>query len=590
MAEDREFELKAISELKRYTFVLPYMQRGYRWRAEDVERLLDDLEAFINQDEQQMYCLQPIAVQEREKDNKYALIDGQQRLTTIYLLHKYLVSPEKPLDTETELYHYEYERDEGGERKEFLQNVDGKIKDSKIDFFYISTAYKAIEDWFEGKAAKKDEFKKLLEASPKEKSVQILWYKVPGEGDANEVFRNLNSGKIQLTNTDLIKALLLNRTNTIPNREHIAAQFEQMERQFDQDRFWYMLRQKDIERQKGQTRMDLLFNLVFKIKEETYAIEPRSSFFDFSKLDDEKLLSRWKEVRERFQRIQDIFDDPYTFHYVGFLNYCKENNLKDILDKYAEITKTKFKDFLKEKIKNCLGDGKRKLEDFCYGETEALRRIFVLHNIETILHRYKQLQDLGLRFSYEHFPFELLYKQHWDIEHISSRTANTLMSPNDRKAWVDSFLADHSQVKEEVRKLKDEAEAGDFSDDKKFKELYEAIIKEVESDSIDEGKKDGIGNLVLLDGHKNRSFKNSLFPQKRKIVIIASGLRHTDKTKDEEDVKPVYVPLCTQQVYTKAYNKGDDVKLNSWTEADYGAYCADMKEKLAYYFGEEQND
>ena len=158
-----------------------------------------------------------------------------------------------------------------------------------------------------------------------EKSLQIIWYIVEEE-KSHAAFRNINSGKIQLTNTDLIKALLLNRENSFQNRDQIAAQFELMERQFEEDRFWYMLRNKDVDRQKGQTRMDLLFNFVLnnKIKDidEEYQNEPRLAFFELSKLNDDDLLLEWKKLRELFQRLKDLFDDPYTFHYVGFLNYC----------------------------------------------------------------------------------------------------------------------------------------------------------------------------------------------------------------------------------------------------------------------------
>ena len=87
----------------------------------------------------------------------------------------------------------------------------------------------------------------------------------------------------------------------------------------------------------------------------------------------------------------------------------------------------------------------------------------------------------------------------------------------------------------------------------------------------------------------SESFHNSLFPRKRKIVILASGLKHNEKSKDEvPDVQSVYVPICTQQVYTKAYNKNSDVTLNEWTKVDFDYYLADMQEKLSFYFGEKQ--
>ena len=82
MAENK-IELKSVSELGNKKFIVPNYQRGYKWRAKDVEYLIDDI-AEIKEDDNSDYCLQPIVV---AKDNdKYVLVDGQQRLTTIWLI------------------------------------------------------------------------------------------------------------------------------------------------------------------------------------------------------------------------------------------------------------------------------------------------------------------------------------------------------------------------------------------------------------------------------------------------------------------------------------------------------------------------
>lgn len=588
--------MKNIWELHDYSFTIPYQQRGYKWTEYNIINLLQDLTDYISSGKG-FYCLQPIAIVPIDKSsNHYSIIDGQQRLTTIYLLYKFLFSSQVNLTKETELYHYEYERDVSDERKNLLLNKIDNIDDKTIDAFYITRAYKTLEDWFKNNKNKIDEFKKLIKNELPEKSLQIIWYIVEKE-KSHAAFRNINSGKIQLTNMDLIKALLLNRENSFQNRDQIAAQFELMERQFEEDRFWYMFKNKDVDRQKGQTRMDLLFNFVLhnKIKDidEEYQNEPRLAFFELSKLNDDDLQSEWKKLRELFQRLKDLFDDPYTFHYVGFLNYCSDNKLKEILLKNKELNKSAFIRYLKNSIKSYVS--KKHIEDYCYGETQALRRIFVLHNVETILQRYQQLQELkNLRFSFEYFPFELLYKQTWHIEHIASHTDNDLKSKIDRKDWLESIRADYPDIfTDEISKL--ETVAGDLLDDKKFENLYKKIISTdkiqgILKDSIkDESDKNSIGNLVLLDAHTNTSFHNSLFPRKRKIVILASGLKHNEKSKDEvPDVQSVYVPICTQQVYTKAYNKNSDVTLNEWTKVDFDYYLADMQEKLSFYFGEKQ--
>lgn len=592
LTQNSNLVLKAISEVKGSSFIIPYQQRGYKWAKNNITLLLDDLKQFIESDEK-MYCLQPVAVVEKE-DKQYSLIDGQQRLTSLYLIYKYLVADGEPLTNETELFHYTYERDTDNERKEFLRNEIDSELDKNIDFFYMSRAYLAIKEWFKDKEALKGRFTDLINAHRESKSIQVIWYLVETEKE-HEIFRNINSGKIQLTNCDLIKALLLKRGSDIQNQEQIAAQFEQMEGQFAEDRFWYMLQKKDVDYLKGQSRMDLLFNMVTNIQQESdYIIEPRSSFFEFANYTSTNLLEKkWKAVREKFQRLKDLFDDPYTFHYLGFLIYCGKE-LPVILKEYAERNKKDFIWYLKGEIKACFSH--TTLEEYNYADSkEALRRVFIMHNIETILQRYQNLQDaLHLQFTYEYFPFELLYSQKWDIEHIASQTTNDLESNKDKQDWLASIVVDYGDILDEKTKnncdaVKEKLNTSEVDPTQKFNELFTDIVKKIEGEELKEEEKNGIGNLVLLDSHTNRSFHNSLFPKKRKIVIIASGLRNdNDKNLNLNEVQSVYVPICTQQVYTKSYNKQHDVKLNAWTKDDYDAYLADMKEKLKDYFEEKQ--
>ena len=76
-------ELKKVGSIDGEFFVEDY-QRGYRW-SDEVKMLLDDLNEI---EEGADYCLQPIVV--TKKDEYYYVIDGQQRLTTITLIHRYL--------------------------------------------------------------------------------------------------------------------------------------------------------------------------------------------------------------------------------------------------------------------------------------------------------------------------------------------------------------------------------------------------------------------------------------------------------------------------------------------------------------------
>ena len=79
-----------ICELMGQNFPIPHYQRGYRWENQEVTELLDDLWAFENDAEPgDFYCLQPIVLQKNDEGN-FDVLDGQQRLTTLYLILVYL--------------------------------------------------------------------------------------------------------------------------------------------------------------------------------------------------------------------------------------------------------------------------------------------------------------------------------------------------------------------------------------------------------------------------------------------------------------------------------------------------------------------
>ena len=75
---------KTIAELKDHRFYVPSYQRGYRWTEHEVTALLDDIYEFSTEGGKR-YCLQPLIVKHRD-DGSFEVVDGQQRLTTVYIL------------------------------------------------------------------------------------------------------------------------------------------------------------------------------------------------------------------------------------------------------------------------------------------------------------------------------------------------------------------------------------------------------------------------------------------------------------------------------------------------------------------------
>jgi uncharacterized protein with ParB-like and HNH nuclease domain len=129
----------------KYKFLIPSYQRGYRWENDQVENLLDDLYEFIcNTDsKKQKYCLQPVVVK-KLPSGSYEVLDGQQRLTTIYILLRRLKKNINDID----LFSLEY-----ATRPDSAAFLDGEmdkgINDQNPDYYYMSKAYARIDKWLQ---------------------------------------------------------------------------------------------------------------------------------------------------------------------------------------------------------------------------------------------------------------------------------------------------------------------------------------------------------------------------------------------------------------------------------------------------------
>lgn len=84
-------------------FIIPSYQRGYRWERKQVTDLLNDLRQFVTDGNSKNSCyyLQPIVIKKASWKNAdgnnidgWEVLDGQQRLTTMYLLLQYIIENE----------------------------------------------------------------------------------------------------------------------------------------------------------------------------------------------------------------------------------------------------------------------------------------------------------------------------------------------------------------------------------------------------------------------------------------------------------------------------------------------------------------
>ena len=123
-------ELKPVSDLFGFDFFVPSYQRGYRWTSVQVRELLEDLYDFAEEKHSggSYYCLQPVIVKQR--DDKWELVDGQQRLTALWLISAlyYCSNREDVVNIERKQYSLEYQE------KDVFTNLSNDINDFVEDF------------------------------------------------------------------------------------------------------------------------------------------------------------------------------------------------------------------------------------------------------------------------------------------------------------------------------------------------------------------------------------------------------------------------------------------------------------------------
>ena len=554
---DNTIKLYSISELLEKNFYIPSYQRGYRWTKQQVEDLLNDINEF-DLSKKTWYCLQPIVVKQKS-ENEWDVIDGQQRLTTIFLVIHYMNEMWKEKEKNNE-FNLRFEtRDKS---QEFLKNIlvdkisdEVVVNDENIDFHFISKAYRTIHNWVKSND-------KLVTGNFESKfihSSKIIWYETSINDDSIDIFTRINSGKIPLTNAELIKALFLNSSNfeKADNEKlrlkqlEIASEWDSIEYALHDDSFWYFINK--IENNLA-TRIEFIFNLMSdKPSDDKYST---FHFFNekFKTKSEKEINDNWQEIKKYFQTLEEWYNDRELYHKIGYL-IAVGTNIKDILNKKNENTLLKS-DFLKW-IDNEIKDiaSKKQVDELEYEQDNGqLINVLLLHNIITTLNS----DDSSLRFPFNKYKDKK--NGGWSLEHIHAQNSEDITEIGDFNQWLK--VLDSKEFTESITK-----QLSDYESDNK-KEKVPQLVKEI---SLLFGEPDihSIENMALLSKNDNSKLNNGLFPVKRERII-------------ELEKNGAFIPISTRKVFQK-YFEGCTKQLSKWEKNDRSAYLNDIKETLKFY-------
>lgn len=545
-------ELKLIGDIAG-SFRVPRYQRGYRWGKLEVERLLND----IWESKGAPYSLQPVVVK-RDGDAAWELVDGQQRLTTLFLIFVFM--QRENLQSSGAPYSITYDTRPGSEA--YLQELDDDRADSNIDFFHLHGAYECISAWFDAHGAKRQHVANKFYGYLFE-SVRVIWYEAPKGLDSTALFTRLNVGRIPLTDAELFKALLLSRSRGgagVTDRTHeIAAQWDSIERDLRHPDIWAFV--ADDATSESPTRITLLLDTL--AGGPRGRLRPRFHTFDVlrEQFEQNQPEAVWNEIVQLHALVLGWYENRDQYHKIGYL-VAVGQRFGDLVGLASGKRKSEFGAILDDRIRQTLDLTPSGVTVLSYeSDTQKCERLLLLMNVETVR------RIVG---STERYSFRIHRWQAWSLEHIHAQHAESLTTVEQWKEWLrlhrdalaDLPSVDETQRNDLVRRIDD---LGDKIDRQAFQELARDVAAMFTiadgSTAAASHSVHSVSNLALLASNHNSALNNAVFEVKRRRIL-------------ELDRQGAYIPICTRQVFLKYYTDADAQQIHFWSTQDREAYLA----------------
>ena len=384
--------------------------------------------------------------------------------------------------------------------------------------------------------------------------------------------------------------------------EQLSMEWNEMERKFQDDNFWYFISDDNIG---TQTRIDILFDFVSLRSQEDdtdYSYREFQKLYDFCREQKRNntnetfiahwsnnisnMQDAWKQVRKTYDRLVAWYEDNLYYHYVGYLvaigftplvifNYLEQekSSRKQEQPEY-EWTVEDTMQSLRRKMMEKFKDGnkymsKDDIDNLEYNNSEFVRRVLLLFNIESCR------KGNNIRFAFDKYK-----KEKWDIEHIDSQNDASLQEYEDRMRWLNQvkFILEleGTPCSQELANICSNHIKTFLANGKVNVEIYRNFYitinkyyskernEKEEEVELKNKRKDYLSNLTLLDSSTNREYKDSPFAYKRYYLI------EKDKKGD------CFIPVCTRNVFLKYYSDSnkkssylDNMRWHSSDREDY---------------------
>lgn len=238
MSANNNAKRATIAEIQDKFFEIPPYQRLYEWESAQIEELLNDIQKAFETNKEKEYFIGNITTSKKVENKKeiYVLIDGQQRLTTLWFIGFYLASrgcdswKDFILQGENLRIAMPIRDNEKNALEKLAKEIQGEIKPNENGELNlcshlpndihkkIISAFDCIEKWFNAKFGKYENNKLAIDSIQLNRFVDFIYNQVcfvfvalAEKTDLNRFFVRMNNRGKQLEKHEILKARILQK-------------------------------------------------------------------------------------------------------------------------------------------------------------------------------------------------------------------------------------------------------------------------------------------------------------------------------------------------------------------------------------------
>jgi len=355
-----------------FWFLIPEYQRSYVWQTENIIDLIDDLYYAFTYKNENEYFLGSLVLKRTNNDEftEYEVLDGQQRLTTFFLmfavLRDLLENPSYKETLQQKIYQradellmiperqritYQIRDDVEGFIKKYVIEENGtslinELKEEQekdnISITNMANALLVLREQLEGK----DNLDKFVQFILNK--ALLIYVATDNTEDAFRMFTILNDRGIPLTSADILKSMNIGYLNNDKGIKKYAKYWEEIEGRYGEgfDRFLNFLRTIIVKEKARSNLLDEFEEKIYKLGKLTKGQET----LDFI-----------KQYDEVYQNVIELEDNELSNQFKNLITIMKiglrsEDWIPAIMFYYAKFKHQKLEEFLKKLEFKFVGD------------------------------------------------------------------------------------------------------------------------------------------------------------------------------------------------------------------------------------------